>query len=149
MPSILPLPASCSGGHHIHILLFPENRAFRDKGAHLSLHPACAWHLQAHLLHQHDWQSSPKGGFLGAQDREGPGDWASDPSEARAPGTYSVTLIALAAWLTPQSGDSQEAGGAALPPLAPPAHPDLLCAQGVALNGSGTLNTQRRAAQEC
>ena len=84
-----------------HILLFPENRAFRDKGAHLSLHPACAWHLQAHLLHQHDWQSSPKGGFLGAQVRETPGDWASDPSQARAPGTYSVTLIALAAWLTP------------------------------------------------
>ena len=102
MPSILPLPASCSGGHHTHILLFPENRAFRDKGAHLSLHPACAWHLQAHLLHQQEWQSSPKG-FLGAQAREAPGDWASDPSQARAPGTYSVTLIALAAWLTPQS----------------------------------------------
>lgn len=50
-----------------HIFPFPENRAFRDKGAHLSLHSACAWHLQRlHLLHQHDWQSSPKGDFLGA-----------------------------------------------------------------------------------
>lgn len=48
-----------------------------------------------------------------------------------------------------ESGDSQEAGGAALPPLSPPAHPDLLCTQRAALNGSGTLNTQRTAAQEC